>query len=144
MGKQGYKRISNQTERVDKETGEVELMTVNRVISYPREPEYVKLYISDLSSLKLPPQMLSVLLELVSHMDYQNRITVSLGVKKNICDKLRDKKKKPSIKTVTDYLSILCKKKILKRQHAGIYIANPFIFGKGSWQDISDVRDMWK
>jgi DNA-binding transcriptional regulator GbsR (MarR family) len=57
------------------------------------------------------------------------------GIKREISKSL-----KMGYQTVSNSLNILSKKGIIKRQDTGIYFLNPFLFGKGNWNTIQNLR----
>ena len=127
-------------EEIDHETGEVKTSMKLTSVKHDNEPNYIKLYISDLCKLKdIPKTGNEVLNELLTLTDYNNEIILSLGVKKRIYQKLNIKKG-----TFDNNLSKLKAKNILKWIDTGIYQLNPNIFGKGKWQDIKKIRATWE
>lgn len=141
--KRKYKIRVNESTTVDGETGEIVMEKQSQISTYAKEPDYVKTYFSDIGRLHgLAPQMCSVLWELVKMMNYENQIVVSVGVKQIICEVLdiRGRNGDLAINVVDVYLSKLCTKNILIRGKKGIYYANPNLFGRGAWQQISEIR----
>jgi len=104
------------------------------------EPNYIKLYIKDLCKLNdIPKTGNDVLNELLALTDYRNEIVLNGGVKKRIIDSLKIKKG-----SLDNNLSKLTKQGILMRVGQGIYILNPNLFGRGSWEDIKKLRIEWE
>jgi len=116
----------------------------NYVIRYENEPNYVKLYldtvlyISDLSK-----GYSSILFEILKYMTYSSPnnehggqiVYFNSAMKKAIAKNLN-----LSIARINQAISDLNKGKILERIEVGTYRVNPYLFGKGDWQDISEIR----
>lgn len=121
---------------VDTQTGEVVSVNTLQTFRVDKEPDFVKLYIEDLIKLKnLPSSTNSIMLQFLSFMRYDNTISIHSYEKKAIADKLQIKKV-----TVDMALTNLCKKSILIRVDKGTYLANPYLFGKGKWEDVRSIR----
>jgi hypothetical protein len=113
-----------------------EIIQTEREVQIPKEPDFVKLYLNDLVLLKEIPQWVSgVLYALLQHMNYQNEIILNSSVKKRIAADLGIVPK-----TIDNALVTFVKKNILMRQDIGVYKANPYLFGKGDWNNIRKIR----
>lgn len=100
------------------------------------EPPFIKLYIKDLLYLKnLPKGLNVVLLALLRRIDYKNQIVVNVGIKRQISEESG-----VSVDRISHSITEFIKKKILFRKDTGIYLANPYLFGKGTWADIKNIR----
>lgn len=132
------KKIKRETNVVitDTETGEVKKM-INTTTAYVnREPDYIKLYIADIVKLHdLSNSTNSILMNILAYMRYDNSIALGSYEKTAICEKL-----KVQLVTVNHCIRALCSKGILTRQAQGRYLVNPYLFGKGSWEDIKSIR----
>jgi hypothetical protein len=127
-------RIVYQKETKDFQTGEI--VQTEREIQIPKEPDFVKLYLNDLVLLKEVPQWVSrILYSLLKHMNYQNEIVLNSSIKKRIAADLGI-----IPKTIDNALVTFVKKSILMRQEVGVYKANPYLFGKGDWNNIRKIR----
>ena len=136
------KKIHNIEEKtlVDVETGEVKKQEKTNVYKIQSEPAYIKLYIDDISKLyDLSGVTNNVLYELVKKMNYEGQICLNAGIKREIASRLGLK----NIRSINNYLTTFCKKDILDWVDTGIYIANPNLFGRGSWADIYKLRTLW-
>ena len=104
------------------------------------ESEHVKIYppaIAPINSLT-PSQrrvLYSFLLQASLAKDGM-RIVVTAGVKRMMCLELGIK----NPQTIANALSKMVKAGILIRIETGIYMLNPFLFGKGEWRDIASLR----
>lgn len=134
------KKTQNVTQEVvvDKTTGEIlsENVTSQTFINKGSEPPFIKLYIDDLILLNdLPTKSSAILWELLRNMSYDNEIALNAYRKKKIIENLDIK-----MSTLNNALSSFVKKEILYRVGSGTYIPNPYLFARGSWDDISDLR----
>jgi hypothetical protein len=127
-------RILYQKDVVDFQTGEI--AQTEREIRIPKEPDFVKLYLDDLVMLKDIPQWVSgILYGLLKRMNYQNEIVLNATIKKRIADDLGI-----AARTIDNALVTFAKKNILTRVGLGVYQANPYLFGKGEWNNIRKIR----
>ena len=124
------------------EYGEIVSKRANRVLNWGNEPQYIKLYLQDILYLSdLPKHHEKILFELLKRATYAGEkygmeITLNAGIKKRIAENLGIK----NIRSINNTLSDLVKGKILFRADIGVYTLNPYLFGKGDWQDISRLR----
>ena len=127
-------RVVYEKETKDFQSGEV--VQVEREVQIPKEPDFIKLYLDDLVLLKDIPQWVSrVLYSLLKHMNYQNEIVLNSTIKRRIAADLGI-----IPKTIDNALVTFVKKGILNRQDPGVYQANPYLFGKGEWNNIRKIR----
>ena len=123
---------------IDKATGEIlsEVATEQQVVQRGGEPKFVKFYIDDLILINnLPTKSSAVLWELVKNTTYENKIILNGSIKKDICAKLNIK-----MPTLNNTLSSFVKKEILYRLDTGVYMPNPYLFARGKWEDIHELR----
>jgi hypothetical protein len=121
---------------VDSITGEViEIETIND-FKVDREPDFVKLYLGDIGKLFNLPNT-SLLMALLHQMNYDNEIVLNASIKRKICALIGDKM---SLANLEKIISIYTKKEILIRKDRGLYMFNPYLFGRGSWKDINKIR----
>jgi hypothetical protein len=105
-------------------------------LTLPKEPPFIKLYLKDLAHIRnLPIWVSGVLYELLKKMDYSNEIVLNSSVKKRIADLL-----KIGVRSIDNALVKLVSKKVFFRLEPGVYQANPYIFGRGSWADVEKIR----
>lgn len=127
-------------------TGDGELVErhENYLIQWESEPNYIKLYLDTVLYLSdLPKGYNSILLGFLKYMTYSNPnnahggqiIYFNSAMKKDIAKELN-----VSIARVNQAISDFTKGKILERIDTGTYRVNPYLFGKGDWQDIAEIR----
>jgi hypothetical protein len=154
MAKRAFRRTSTTSDQQGNITQHSEFF-VERIKG---EEDFVKMYLMDLAQLKsLTPREFSVLNELLPRMGYDNQVGLSAGVKKEICRCLGmyqyegrgrnqtirvggDGEIMFSMNGLTMEIRGLCDKQILFKKAMGLYIVNPYLFGKGRWQDIATIR----
>jgi len=101
-----------------------------------REPDYVKLYIKDILRLSdIPNSGNSILLAILKRMTYNNDIALYAPVKREIALELELKEV-----TVSKAIELFTNKSILIRKDRGLYVINPYFFGRGKWEDIRKIR----
>lgn len=114
----------------------------NKTLSWGDEPSYIKLYIQDIMYLSdMPKRYVAVTEALLKRVAYAGEadglcITLVPRTKKTICQELGWK----TVATLDNALQKLMAGKILYRVDRCIYRFNPYLFGKGDWQDISRLR----
>lgn len=107
-----------------------------------KEPDYIKLYLSDIMYLcDIPQQYAAVMCCLLPRMTYASEkwgqvIVLNKLIREEICRELGW----TSQQTLRNALSSLCKGKILNHVAQGTYVVNPWLFGKGSWKQVSSAR----
>jgi hypothetical protein len=102
----------------------------------PKEPPFVKLYLKDLAHMRnLPAWVSGILYELLKKMDYSNEIVLNSTVKNRIAGELGIHHK-----TIDNALVKFVSKKIFFRLGKGVFQANPYIFGRGSWGEVEKIR----
>ncbi len=102
----------------------------------PKEPHFVKLYLKDLAHLReLPGWVCNILYELLKKMDYTNEIVLNSTIKNRMAVELNIHPK-----TIDNALVKFVDKKILTRVGKGVFLANPFIFGRGTWAEVEEIR----
>lgn len=129
-----------ETKTQNNETGEVKETSTTKVFKAEAEPNYIKLYLQDISYLKrLPKGSDSIIYELLKYINYEQEIIINSHIKKKIATAL-----KLNEKTINNSITNLVKNEILIRIDRGVYQINSFIFGKGSWKDIIKHRKSLK
>lgn len=132
---------SIETEILD-ECGEIINKRVNKTLSWGSEPAFIKFYIQDILYLSdMPKHHEKVLFELLKRATYAGekdgmQVCLSAGIKRIISKELNFK----NDRSINNTLSDLVKNKILYHVETGVYNFNPYLFGKGDWQDIARLR----
>lgn len=122
--------------------GEMVSKKANKVLSWGAEPSYIKLYLQDILYLSdMPTKHSAILYELLKRSSYAGdkdgmQVIVNASLKRRIKEMLGFKNMSSVNNAITDFV----KGKILYRVDVGMYNFNPFLFGKGDWQDISRLR----
>lgn len=129
--------IVHETNVVNNETGEVTSTETHRRYR-SEEPNYIKLYLKDIAYLHSLPSTTSALMhELLGYLTYNTQeIVLNFHTKKVICGKLGI-----VMKTLNNNLQQLTKKGILDRVGTGTFTLNPYLFGKGDWKSVKDLRE---
>lgn len=100
------------------------------------EPNYVKLYLEDLLLLKgLNTGATAVLYSILQRIDYNNIVILNSSVKRLMCAETN-----LAMNTINKAITHFVKKEILIRKDVAMYIANPYLFGKGKWSNIKEIR----
>jgi len=129
-------------EIIDMNTGEIVRREENITRSFPSEPPYIKLYLRDILYLSdLPKTHDKILLALLKKANWANAeygmvVTLSAGMKRIMTKELNIK----NVRTINNALSDFVKADVVKRIDTGIYQLNPYLFGRGDWQDIAKLR----
>ena len=126
-----------QTTTIDHQTGEITQSTVVRRYRGD-EPNYVKLYLQDIAYLHgLPASAKDIMGELLQYVSYGTQeIVLNKAIKDRIAANINT-----SVKTVDNRLQELVKVGIIDRVAVGTYTLNPYLFGKGDWKTISELRN---
>ena len=122
----------------DQVTGEVlsDNVTTQTITSKGSEPPFIKVYLDDLILLcDLPTKSSAILWELIKNMSYNNEIVLNSYRTKKIIETLDIK-----MSTHNNALSSFVKKEILFRVGSGTFMPNPYLFARGSWDDIAELR----
>lgn len=101
-----------------------------------KEPDYVKLYITDIMKLSnIPKSCNTVLMALLRQATYDNEIVLIKSIREKICKDLGI-----ADSTFRKALDEFIQKGILTKKMKGVYVANPFLFARGSWESIKKIR----
>lgn len=124
------------------EYGEIVSKRANKTLSWGQEPPFIKLYLQDVLYLSdLPKRHENILFELLKRATYAGeqegmQVCLSAGIKRIIAKSLGLE----NVRSINNSISALVKGKILYRAETGVYNFNPYLFGKGDWQDIARLR----
>lgn len=119
-------------------TGELLSLTteITDINTAPTEPNYLKLYIDDLGLLnKLSGGETRALIHIAAIANYDGEVVLPLVIKKRIAENSGIK-----VQSISDILTKLIKKGILKRIDKTLYLLNPDLFAKGKWREIREQR----
>lgn len=133
------KKINKNTikvrEIVNVETGEVFGTTAER-ISYSAEPDYIKMYLDDLGRLNgLTGTENTCLRILLRKMNWDNEIYIHKKMREDISKELNITRS-----SFYRYIDTYINGGILMKVSTNLYLFNPNLFAKGSWNDISKLR----
>ncbi len=129
-------------ETIQDTSGRVVERRRNQVLSWGDEPPYIKLYLRDIMYMSDMPRhftdLVYALLKRVSYAGDADGMCVTLvpRIKKAICSELGWEK----TSTLDNALQKLLKGQIVYRVDRGVFRLNPYLFGRGEWQDISRIR----
>lgn len=124
------------------EQGDLVGKRASKTLSWGEEPKYIKLYLEDVLYLSdMPTKHSAVLYELLKRASYAGdkdgmQVIINASLKRRIANSLGLKNVGSISNAITDFV----KGKILYRADVGMYNFNPYLFGKGDWQDISRLR----
>ena len=121
---------------VNHETGEIKESTTVRAVK-GEEPSYIKLYLQDISYLYgLPATAGDLMHELLQYVTYgTQQIILNASVKEKICEVTGIAKQ-----TLNNRLQDLVNKGIIARDGRGVFVLNPYLFGKGDWKSVRELR----
>jgi hypothetical protein len=133
---------------VDGNSGEIldetSKVTNQFTVPFTAEPSYFKFYEDHISLLETCSKSeIFILFRLLKTMDYDNRLSVSLGQKKDICrlmGKFTEGGTEPAVNAFNVAMFNLVKKNILTKISSGYYLVNPYLFGKGNWKNVQKLR----
>ncbi|KKH66264.1 replication/maintenance protein RepL [Methanosarcina mazei] len=134
---------SHETIQVD-ENGEIRQTRRNVTKRYEGEPDYIKVYLDTILYLKdLEKSYNPILLALLKRMTYAHNensrggqiIALNSYLKKCIAEECG-----VSLTRVNHAITDFVKGEVLYRIGRGTYQVNPYLFGKGDWQDIKEIR----
>ena len=118
------------------ESGEVIRESKLEVAQFESEPPYVKLYLQDIGRLNgLTSTEQRLVYVLVHNMGWNNVVPAYKPIKEEIAKSLG-----VSYNTIEAAIKGLTRKGILIRRERGFYYMNPYLFGRGSWKDIKEIR----
>lgn len=123
----------------DSLTGEIlsESSNVHSINKLPPEPDYIKLYVSEIGRLHgLQAGHRDILLYVASMVAYDGTVYLNPRRKGQIAATL-----KISPKSIDNALSEFVKTGLLNRLCRSDFELNPFLFGKGDWKTIRERRE---
>jgi hypothetical protein len=114
----------------------------NLTLSWGEEPAYIKMYLKDIMYLHDVPKkyaaLTSALLRRMSYAGEEHGMCVILApiVKQEICREMGWQR----VTSLNNALQKLLTGKILYRVDRSVFKFNPYLFGKGEWQDVARLR----
>lgn len=134
------KRVLREETTVNNETGKVLKRETTMVFS--KEPAYVKLYFDCLGVYikndGLTSSLNDMLVEILKRSTYAEEgqmVYLNSFTKEQVC-----KATGKGMERMKQAIRIWVDNKILLRVARGVYQVNPFIFGKGEWRNIANLR----
>jgi len=123
-------------EILDSETGEIIRTRKFTSALIDKEPPHVKIYLQDIAKINdLPPAASKVLNILIQNMGYNNMVPMLKPFKEVICHSLNIK-----MNTLEKVIALLLEKHIIHKFARGLYILDPYLFAKGRWENIKNLR----
>jgi predicted transcriptional regulator len=118
------------------QTGEIVETLNEETVRAGKQPAFIMVFLKDLGKMEnLTRAENTVLWRLFQIIDNQNIISITRGIKDTIADE--ENLKRGSMNT---FIANLKKKKMLVEESKGRYHLNPYLFGRGKWDDISKLR----
>jgi hypothetical protein len=123
---------------INADTGEILENHESKTTSKEVEPDFVKLYLADISRLHdLPPYVSKLLYSLCRSMGYRNIVPMYKPIKEFICRDIGI-----SLNSLNKSVDTLRKLGILIPVGGGrgLYIMDPNLFGRGKWEEVKELR----
>lgn len=121
------------------ENGEVETQESVKLFKLPKEPPFVKTYISDISDLVgVPSGCKSLIYELIIRIGYDNKVHILKDTKEAISVVTGMK-----LKSIENCIKRLLDKCVMTRCARGVYMMNPDYFARGKWVDICRMKSAY-
>ena len=121
-----------------------QISTTKKTYSFPKEPNYIKLYFDHLNAFNgIQVSMSPILYDFLKYSTYADPEDENGGMIL-ICNKaLKERVAKTcevSLSRVDHAITEFVKKEYMTRLGTGLYQFNPFLFGKGDWRDVYKIR----
>lgn len=117
------------------ENGEI-LEQKYKTVSKTKEDDFIKLYLNDIGYFhNLQPSQQELLYYFLKKMNYDNLIVINKTINEMIA-----KESGKALSTVKNALATYVEQGILIRKGRGVYVANPYLFGKGHFENIQKIR----
>jgi hypothetical protein len=132
----------NEITQIDQDGVVIQTHTENIFKLYTAsEPHYIKHYQQCFESINaLKNRTEEILQEILLYTTYnKNTIYLNQQIKVDICNKLG-----LAYQTMTNALTELKQSQILLYVDTGLYIVNPYYFGKGEWKELRKIREKIK
>ena len=124
------------TETIDHQTGEV-LRTERVIVARNNDNHnFIKLFLKDLHLLRgLRAGAYQITFELLYRMNYENEVIIHSQFRTEVAQQLG-----LSVDYINHTIKDLVGSNIISKKARGLYVMNPNIFGKGSWDRIRELR----
>lgn len=120
---------------LDKDSGEL-LEQKYTTVTKAKDDDFIKLYLADIGYLhRLEHNQQELLYYFLKRMGYDNLIPMYKPIKEIIA-----KESGKALSTINNALSAFVETGILLRQGRGLYLANPYLFGRGKFEEIEKIR----
>ena len=128
-------RIESFTD-IDHQTGEVMRESKVHSTNFVAEPPYIKMYLDDLTQImEIPSGPRAVLDLMLQKLDYEGYITLSTRYRRQMAETLGIKDQ-----SLRNHILALTKSKIISNSGRGEYLVNPFLFARGDWKRVCEMR----
>lgn len=132
--------LSDSTTTINKETGEIVEKRREKTVKAGRTPPFVMIFLKDLAKMEnLTTAEYKVLMGLLQNVDNKNVISVTKGLKDKIAEEMEI-----NPNSMNTLIGNLKKKKVILPESKGRFLVNPYFFGRGEWNDISELRQTIK
>ncbi|MGG3542853.1 replication/maintenance protein RepL [Priestia megaterium] len=102
-----------------------------------KEPDYVKIYLDNILQINnLSSGIQKTLNVLLKRMAYDNIVVLNAYIKNQMAEELGFN----TVQSLNNNINKLVKEGIMIRKGTGTYEMNPFLFGRGSWDNIKKIR----
>ena len=137
VNNKSFKNIIKQSTetKLDFFTGEILVVTDRKEYKVPKEPDFVKMYLDDISNIMNLPNT-DVLFCLLKKTNYDGEVVIIKPIAEEICKLAKIKNTQYFYKLIKSY----CDSNILIKKCRGMYMFNPYYFAKGYWEDIYKIR----
>ena len=124
------------TTNTNPETGEIIETTKEQTIRFPKTEDFVMTFTKELGFMKnLSKGEILLVFGFLKIVNRDNELILNKSIKERIA-----KEFDLSVKSINPLISNLAKKGVIINKERGIYLLNTFLFGKGSWGDIKELR----
>lgn len=129
-------------EIIVKPDGTIIEQRISQVLRWGDEPNYIKLYLKDILYLHdMPTQYVGIVSALLKRMTFASEtegmcVILTSHIKKCICQEIGFTR----VSSLDNAIQKLIAGKILYRIERSTYRFNPYLFGKGDWQDVAKLR----
>ncbi len=116
--------------------GEIKSEETVMRFTLPSEPNYIKFYVDNITDLfKINNVSKNVLMQLLRISNYDNIVNLPGGLRQEIISSMGI-----SYSQLDNSLRDLQRQNLINKKGVGVYIINPLYFGKGSWDNIFQIK----